>query len=167
MRTDPPAITFSTAVVERLTRCVIERLPGTEGAELGPLFAVAVESAAKAYARYSGFHVGVAVEIEGGTVFRGCNVENVSYPVGVCAERNALGAAVVGRSGPAQPVRLALVAFADEGGEVGQKACSPCGACRQAIWELNPECLVHFFVGSPLTLRNESARALLPHAFTL
>ena len=109
---------------------------------------------ANAYAPYSRFPVGAAVLTEDGRVFVGCNVENGSFGLTVCAERNAVAAAVVAG---ARPVAAAIVA--DDGDIV------PCGACRQVLAE--------FDAAVPLVLASASGEhhklttlaALLPAAF--
>ncbi len=80
-----------------------------------------------AYAAYSGFEVGAAI-LANGKVFIGCNVENASYPVGICAERAALAAAIASGCSSIE----ALVITAD-------KPVTPCGMCRQALAEFNLE----------------------------
>jgi cytidine deaminase len=80
-----------------------------------------------AYAPYSGFHVGAAILAED-KIFIGCNVENASYPVGLCAERAALASAVAAGCKSID----AIVITAD-------KPITPCGMCRQALAEFNPE----------------------------
>jgi cytidine deaminase len=80
-----------------------------------------------AYAPYSGFKVGAAI-LADGRVFCGCNVENAAYPVGICAERAALAAAVAAGA----PRIEAVVIVAD-------RPITPCGMCRQALAEFNPE----------------------------
>lgn len=83
----------------------------------------------KAYARYSNFKVGAALLTESGLVFMGCNVENASYGLTICAERVAATAAVA--SGIQKFSALALAA------ETGSPVL-PCGACRQFLAEFNP-----------------------------
>lgn len=84
----------------------------------------------RAYAPYSGFHVGSALLSRSGARHLGVNVENASYPVGSCAERNAIGAAVT--AGDADCVAVAVSTDADT-------PVMPCGMCAQALFELNPD----------------------------
>lgn len=90
------------------------------------LIAQATAAMAHAYAPYSRFRVGAALEADDGRVFVGCNVENASYPVGMCAERVALGQAV---AAGARGFRRVAVSSS------GTRAASPCGMCRQALAE--------------------------------
>ena len=85
-----------------------------------------------AYAPYSDFAVGAAV-LAGGHVFTGVNVENASFPLSMCAERNAVGA--MAAAGETVLDAIAIVADAP-------MPPSPCGGCRQVIWELGPLALV-------------------------
>jgi cytidine deaminase len=113
----------------------------------------ATNSRKNAYAIYSNFHVGAAVETSSGKIFQGCNVENASYGLTICAERTALVSAIA-----AGENTFTHLVVATENG------VSPCGACRQVIWELCGDI--------PITLVDEtgacqetSASKLLPHAF--
>ena len=83
----------------------------------------------RAYAPYSGFAVGAAV-IANGQIFTGQNIENASYPVSVCAERNAVGRMI--DAGERQIDAVAVVTAAES-------PTPPCGACRQVLWEFGPE----------------------------
>ena len=91
-----------------------------------------------AYAPYSQFQVGAAVLTKQGNIFTGCNVENISYGLSICAERNAIANAVANEGGN----HLEIVAIAVANNR--QVACSPCGACRQVIQELGQEAMVIF-----------------------
>lgn len=126
-------------------------------AALDELFEAAAAARAKAYAPYSRFHVGAAVRGAGGATFSGANVENASYPVGVCAEAVALAAMAL-----AGERRLVEIAVVGEGGTL----TTPCGACRQRILEFagDGDPVVHV-MGPDGTRLAFSARALLPHAF--
>ncbi len=95
--------------------------------EIQRLLEAARDVRLRAYAPYSGYQVGAAVLTDAGQVVGGCNVENASYPLCLCAERVALGSVVAANAG--RPVALAVVT--QDGG-------SPCGACRQVMVEMNP-----------------------------
>jgi len=90
-----------------------------------------------AHAPYSHFRVGAALITAKGEVFAGCNVENASYGMTNCAERTAIFTAVA-QSGPRLDIR-AVAVVNDQG-----VPCSPCGACRQVIYEFGPEAMVYF-----------------------
>jgi cytidine deaminase len=111
--------------------------------------------AGRAYAPYSRFRVGAAVQAADGAVFVGCNVESASYGLTVCAERNAIFAAIA--AGGARPFSALALACLDTG------ACMPCGACRQVIHE-------HLLADAPIYVDRVgqfTAAHLLPHAFEL
>jgi len=119
------------------------------------LVAAAVEARGRAYAPYSGFAVGAALLSKGGRVFTGCNVENASYGLTMCAERVALFRAV------AEGVREFLaIAVA-----CGEAPCAPCGACRQALYEFAPDLRVIMADGEGRTWNAASLSELLPAAF--
>jgi cytidine deaminase len=90
-----------------------------------------------AHAPYSHFRVGAAILLTNGKVFSGCNVENASYGMSNCAERTAIFSAVA-KLGPKIEIRAVAVANAQG------VACSPCGACRQVIYEFGPEATIYF-----------------------
>ena len=94
----------------------------------------------KAYAPYSHFKVGAALLTSGGDLFTGCNVENASYGVTNCAERTAIFSAVA-QTGP--KLEIKAIAIVND----HKVPCSPCGACRQVIYEFGPEAIV-FFLGA-------------------
>lgn len=108
-----------------------------------------------AYAPYSGYRVGAALEGADGRVFVGCNVENASYGLTICAERAALVAAVA--AGVRQFRRIVVVSDSDP-------PASPCGACRQMLAEFGPALLVEA-VG-PAQAQRWVLSELLPDAFT-
>lgn len=92
------------------------------------LVKAAIEASEYAYIPYSKYKVGAAILTESGEVFKGCNVENASYPIGVCAERTAVVKAV--SEGKKNMIACAVVTR--DGG-------SPCGMCRQTLNEFNPK----------------------------
>jgi len=108
----------------------------------------------RAYAPYSKFSVGAAVLAEDGQIFVGCNVENGSFGLTVCAERNAVAAAVVAG---ARPAAVAVVAPGS--------ATAPCGACRQVLAEFSADMPVVLAGPDGDDRHLESLDALLPSAF--
>ncbi len=117
------------------------------------LLAAAREARQRAYAPYSHFHVGAAVLLSDGTVVHGCNVENASYGLSVCAERVALWSAVA--QGRRDFVAMALVV----------PSGSPCGACRQVMSELCPPDMPVWIQTDDGTIKMFTVAELLPHAF--
>ena len=104
------------------------------------LLAAAREAAEQAHCPYSNFHVGAAVRCTDGTVVRGCNVENASYGLTICAERVALFNCV---AQGLQPLELA-VSCVDAQEDAPLASRMPCGACRQVMQELLPnDAIVH------------------------
>jgi cytidine deaminase len=121
------------------------------------LLTAAQAALANAYAPYSKFKIGAAVRTDSGAVYCGCNVENVSYGLTICAERAAIFAAVA-----AEGTRLRVRSLAITCDPPGP--CSPCGACRQVIAEFaGPECRVIY--RGPDGVREASLQSLLPDAF--
>jgi cytidine deaminase len=116
-------------------------------------------AAALAYAPYSHFQVGAALEAEDGRVFTGCNVENASYGLTVCAERAAVFSAV--SAGCRRFKRIAIAAG------TGHEPATPCGACRQVLAEFASPGMEILLVtlDEPDSLRRFLLSDLLPHAF--
>jgi cytidine deaminase len=112
----------------------------------------------QAYAPYSKFHVGAALLTEAGNVYSGCNVENASYGLTNCAERTAIFSAITAE-GPTMRLR-AVAVWTDPA-----IACSPCGACRQVIFEFGRNCVV-LFPGENGKVEELRARDLLPSGFS-
>jgi cytidine deaminase len=123
-----------------------------EGVDWTELRTEALEAAGRAYAPYSGFHVGAAALLDDGEMVTGCNVENSSYGVTLCAECGLVSSLY--DSGGGRLVALTVL-HADGG------LLLPCGRCRQVLMEAGgPDLLIDSPAG-PLRLD-----ALLPHAFT-
>ncbi len=117
------------------------------------------DAAARAYCPYSNFHVGAAV-LADGRVFSGCNVENASYGLTICAERNAIFAAIAAGARRIQAIALVCVDAADDAPAASRM---PCGACRQVIAEFAPpDTPVHIEGVGTMTVAE-----LLPSAFRL
>jgi cytidine deaminase len=119
------------------------------------LVAAARQAQLQAYAPYSHYQVGAAVETVDGTVYTGCNIENASYGLAICAERVALGAAMT--AGARQFRRIAVVSSSEP-------PASPCGACRQVLAELAPDAEV--IAAGPRSVMRWTVAELLPVAFT-
>ena len=118
------------------------------------LVARAAEFRSRAYAPYSGFAVGAALLGRSGRIYGGVNVENAAYPVGICAERAAIAAAVT--SGERAFKALAVIADSPE-------ACAPCGMCRQMLMEFPMERII--LANTAGDLRVLTPEELLPLAF--
>ena len=110
---------------------------------------------ARAYAPYSRYAVGAALETVAGEVYAGCNVENASYGLTICAEQAALAAAVADGHR-----RFARLVVATGGG----RAVAPCGRCRQLLVEFGIDLEVHGFAAADR--RRWTLAELLPHPFT-
>lgn len=121
------------------------------------LLDAATEVQARAYAPYSNFKVGAAIRSDSGTVYSGCNVENVAYPEGTCAEAGAIAAMVA--AGERKLTEVVVIADSP-------LPVSPCGGCRQKLAEFSdPQTVV-----TMTTLSGNSSEMtmaeLLPGAFT-
>ena len=108
-----------------------------------------------AYAPYSNFRVGAAIEADDGSIHVGCNVENASYGLTICAERMAVGAAVA--AGKQRLVRVAVATTVEP-------PATPCGACRQLLAEFGLD--LEIVTAGPTSERHWRLRDLLPEAFT-
>ena len=124
---------------------------------MDPLLAAAIAAREHAWAPYSSFRVGAALELNDGRIVTGCNVENSTYGLTICAERVAIVKAISEGVPPKSFKRIAICADTE-------RLTPPCGACRQILWE---------FCGDvPVTLTNLAGatrqftvRELLPEAF--
>lgn len=110
-----------------------------------------------AYAPYSHFHVGAAAQTTSGDIVKGCNVENASYGLTVCAERNCIAQGVI--SG--QQAFSAMVVYTEQ-----EKLTPPCGACRQVIVEFFAPTAVIMAANHLNHQKQWTVAALLPDAFT-
>lgn len=120
------------------------------------LIEAALQTRKNAHAPYSEFPVGAALLCGDGSVFTGCNVENLSFGLAMCAERGAVGAAVA--AGKRDFQCIAIAAESDE-------VLSPCGACRQVLAEFNPKLTV-FSANLSGKVEQFSLEVLLPRAAT-
>jgi len=122
------------------------------------LFRQARAAMKHAYAPYSHFRVGAAIQLRDGRIFTGCNVENASYGLTICAERNAIFAAVAASSRKPEIVALAVVNHRGV-------PCSPCGACRQVLAEFGPQATVWYLGAKGVVQR--TMQELLVDGFSL
>lgn len=110
----------------------------------------------KAHAPYSNYKVGAALQVASGAMFVGCNVENASYGLSICAERNAVTQMVA--SGARDPIAIVVIT---QGAVLG----APCGACRQFLAEFAGDLEVRLISAGSDLVRTTSLGALLPEAF--
>ena len=126
----------------------------TEGLE--QMVRLAADARENAYAPYSDFKVGACLRSADGRLFAGCNVENIAYPQGQCAEASALGALVA--AGAREVVEVVVYAG-------GEPLCTPCGGCRQRLAEFG-ESGTPVHIAGPEGLRARfTLGELLPHGF--
>lgn len=125
------------------------------------LIRMAIENQKNSYAPYSRYNVSAAVLMGSGKVYLGVNVENASYPAGICAERNAIFHAV--QEGEREIVAVAIVGGPNY---TIKDYCSPCGVCRQVMREFcNPKAMLVIFAKSPEDYKEMTLEELLPESF--
>lgn len=124
------------------------------------LIAAATEARTRAYVPYSHYAVGAAILTADGQVHQGCNVENASYGLTSCAERNAIFG-LVGRSSDPRARRIEAVAVVTAGND----PATPCGACRQVIREFGKDAAIVIANTSGTVFLRTTLDALLPHSF--
>ena len=127
---------------------------------IAKLYPAASSASDNAYSPYSGVRVGTSVLDEDGNIYSGCNVENASYGLTQCAERNALAAAVNAGMKPGTASTLLIYA-------TGFDVLAPCGACRQVMRELLADDAVIISCRSETDYRSWSIGELLPDSFVL
>jgi cytidine deaminase len=130
------------------------------GIDWDALEKAALEAQQRAHAPYSSYHVGAALLVRSGRVFAGCNVENASYGLSICAERTAVVQMVA--AGERDPIALVVVTR-------GPEAAAPCGMCRQTLAEFAMDLPIRLIVsegsGASAARRTTTLGHLLPDAF--
>ena len=119
----------------------------------------AIKARELSYSPYSHFKVGAAIECKDGSVFVGANIENASYPLCMCGERNAIYNAMMHGKKKEDFKTLVIVADSPE-------PCSPCGACRQVISELFPSDGLIIMANVKGDTKETNIKELLPYAFS-
>ncbi|MBO7673292.1 cytidine deaminase [bacterium] len=122
------------------------------------LLNIAKEVSQKAYAPYSKFRVGACVLSDDGRIYKGCNFENSSYGLSICAERNAIGSAIA--DGVKKIKAVAIYS-------PNQENCLPCGACRQVMAEFRPDDDVDIITVTNGQMNVYKLSYLLPESFVL
>ncbi|HLH31360.1 MAG TPA: cytidine deaminase [Terriglobia bacterium] len=123
--------------------------------DIQDLISRAIDARQNAVAPFSNFKVGAALLSKDSRIYTGCNIENASYGLGMCAERVALWKAV--SEGSREFVRIAIVTEADV-------LTTPCGACRQLLWEYCGDIALHLHSVKGLNQEYRLSE-LLPHPF--
>src|SRR5687767_12765701 len=131
-------------------------MPELDDARLNEMLGAARAIRQRAYAPYSGFPVGAAILNEDGMIRGGVNIENASYPLSVCAERNAVAMMVM--SGQEKILAVAVATDAD-------MPTPPCGGCRQVLWEFGDADTPVVAEGANGVRARWRLGELLPHAF--
>ena len=125
------------------------------------LIRAAIDNLPNSYAPYSGFHVSAAVLMDSGKIYTGVNVENASYPAGICAERNAISHAI--SCGEKCIIAIAIVGATNG---VISDYCPPCGICRQVMREFcDPTNMIVIMAKSPEDYKEMTLEELLPESF--
>lgn len=119
----------------------------------------AIEATKNAHAPYSGFHVGAAILSKSGEIYVGCNVENASYGLTICAERNAIFHGYSAEGNKFQPIAIAIAT------ETNEANFSPCGACRQVMSEFKLNFSVIYKMNAEWKI--EKLKNLLPDSFSI
>ncbi len=120
------------------------------------LFQTAKEASLNSFSPYSNFPVGAAILADDGNIYKGCNVENISYPVGICAESAAIAAMIC--DGGKKIIEMVIFAPSD-------KLISPCGACRQRIKEFaDNQTIIHLADKNGIQ-KSFTIEELLPFSF--
>jgi cytidine deaminase len=118
---------------------------------------VALEVRRRAHAPYSRYQVGAALLVKSGAIYPGCNVENASYGLALCAERSAVARMIA--EGERTPVAIVIATL-------GPTAGAPCGMCRQTLAEFALDLPIRLIVdGNPAERVDTTLEALLPLAF--
>ena len=133
--------------------------PDLSSSERSKLLSVANDAVKCAYAPYSKFRVGAAVLTKKGNIFSGCNIENSSYGLTVCAERVAIFSAIAKEGGDDMEIRALAISCEQN------SFCSPCGACRQVIYEFGRNAIVLFQGRNGM--QESRITELLPEGFRL
>ena len=126
-------------------------------ADYNKLMEMAKEASTNAYCKYSNFKVGACVLTTSGKTFKGCNFENSSYGLAICAERCAVGAAIV--NGESKIDAIAIYSPNTDN-------CYPCGACRQVMAELLPRNTIIYLANLKGEIKECSIDELLPYSFS-
>jgi cytidine deaminase len=120
----------------------------------------ALKMTEKSFSPYSNFQVGASLCSGSNRIFNGCNVENLAFPVGTCAEEAAIAAMI---SAGEHKIKEIVIVASKDGEEV---PCSPCGACRQRIAQFSDKDTLIHFVDASGTMITQTISELLPHSFS-
>lgn len=124
--------------------------------DITEMFKLAKAAQQKAYAPYSHFNVGACIRADNGKYYQGCNIENASYPLTLCAEATAMALMIA--DGAKKILEVAVIGSSD-------KPCSPCGACRQRLREFADQQLVVHMFDQHGNCKSMSFTELLPESF--